>query len=80
MSSLVFLYVRFNELQGLPSSIGKLTNLEYLNLSSNFSDLTELPDTFGDLTNLQELDLSNNQIRERPLSSHQIYAQDCQLT
>lgn len=68
MSSLLFLDVHFNELQGLPRSIGMLTNLEYLNLSSNFSDLTELPDTFGDLTNLQELDLSNNQIRELPLT------------
>lgn len=60
--------MHFNELQGLPRSIGNLTNLEYLNLSSNFSDLTELPDTFGDLNSLQELDLSNNQIRELPLT------------
>lgn len=66
MYSLRHLDAHFNELRGLPAAIGKLTNLEFLNLSSNFSDLTELPDTFGDLTNLKELDLSNNQIHALP--------------
>lgn len=66
MYSLRHLDARFNELRGLPAAIGKLTNLEFLNLSSNFSDLTELPDTFGDLINLKELDLSNNQINALP--------------
>lgn len=66
MYSLRHLDAHFNELRGLPAVIGKLTNLEYLNLSSNFSDLTELPDTFGDLINLKELDLSNNQIHALP--------------
>lgn len=66
MRSLRYLDVHFNELRGLPQAIGRLTNLEVLNLSSNFSDLTELPETFGDLTNLRELDLSNNQIRALP--------------
>lgn len=66
MRSLHTLDVHFNELRGLPLAIGRLTNLEILNLSSNFSDLTELPDTIGDLTNLKELDVSNNQIHALP--------------
>ncbi|KAG6746070.1 hypothetical protein POTOM_050583 [Populus tomentosa] len=66
MRSLRHLDAHFNELCGLPPAIGKLTNLETLNLSSNFSDLKELPETFGDLTNLKELDLSNNQISALP--------------
>ncbi|XP_057952025.1 plant intracellular Ras-group-related LRR protein 9-like [Malania oleifera] len=68
MRSLRHLDAHFNELHGLPHAIGRLTNLEILNLSSNFSDMTELPDTIGDLTNLRELDLSNNQIRALPVT------------
>ncbi|KAG5050761.1 hypothetical protein JHK87_002959 [Glycine soja] len=71
MKSLRHLDVHFNELHGLPQSIGKLTNLEYLNVSSNFSDMTELPETLGDLVNLRELDLSNNQIRALPFNKAQ---------
>ncbi|KAL5826841.1 hypothetical protein ACOSQ3_018680 [Xanthoceras sorbifolium] len=66
MRSLRYLDVHFNELHGLPHAIGRLTNLEVLNLGSNFSDLTELPETMGDLIKLRELDLSNNQIRALP--------------
>ncbi|BAT76033.1 hypothetical protein VIGAN_01398700 [Vigna angularis var. angularis] len=66
MKSLRYLDAHFNELRGLPVAIGKLTNLQVLNLSSNFSDLRELPETFGDLINLRELDLSNNQIHALP--------------
>ncbi|CAJ1943773.1 unnamed protein product [Sphenostylis stenocarpa] len=66
MKSLRYLDAHFNELRGLPIAIGKLTNLQVLNLSSNFSDLQELPETFGDLINLRELDLSNNQIHALP--------------
>ncbi|CAJ1974958.1 unnamed protein product [Sphenostylis stenocarpa] len=66
LKSLRYLDAHFNELHGLPIAIGRLTNLEVLNLSSNFSDLRELPETFGDLTNLRELDLSNNQIHALP--------------
>lgn len=66
MRSLRHLDAHFNELCGLPLAIGRLTNLEILNVSSNFSDLTELPDTIGDLINLRELDLSNNQIHALP--------------
>lgn len=66
MKSLRYLDAHFNELHGIPIGIGRLTNLESLNLSSNFSDLKELPDTIGDLINLRELDLSNNQIHALP--------------
>ncbi|KAG2262683.1 hypothetical protein Bca4012_012713 [Brassica carinata] len=66
MRSLRYLDAHFNELNGLPESFGLLTNLEYLNLSSNFSDLQDLPASFGDLISLQELDLSNNQIHSLP--------------
>ncbi|XP_008796587.1 plant intracellular Ras-group-related LRR protein 3-like [Phoenix dactylifera] len=66
MRSLRLLDAHFNELRGLPYAVGKLTNLETLNLGSNFSDLQELPPTFGDLINLRELDLSNNQIHALP--------------
>lgn len=66
MRSLRLLDAHFNELHGLPYAIGKLINLEILDLSSNFSDLKELPPTFGDLINLMELDISNNQIHALP--------------
>lgn len=66
MKSLKYLDVHFNELHGLPRAIGRLINLEVLNLSSNFKDLTELPETIGDLTNLRDVNLSNNQIHALP--------------
>ncbi|KAJ4898226.1 Plant intracellular Ras-group-related LRR protein 9 [Raphanus sativus] len=66
MRSLSYLDAHFNELHGLPDSFVLLTNLEYLNLSSNFSDLKDLPSSFGDLISLQKLDLSNNQIHSLP--------------
>lgn len=66
MRSLRYLDAHMNEIHGLPIAIGRLTNLEVMNLSSNFSDLIELPDTISDLANLRELDLSNNQIRVLP--------------
>lgn len=68
MNSLCHLDAHFNELHGLPLAIGRLTNLEIMDLSSNFSDLKELPETIGDLINLKELDLSNNQITTLPYS------------
>ncbi|KAL5976901.1 Plant intracellular Ras-group-related LRR protein 1 [Asimina triloba] len=68
MRSLCHLDAHFNQVHGLPHTIGRLQNLETLNLSSNFSDLKELPDTFGDLSNLKELDLSNNQIHSLPVT------------
>lgn len=72
LKSLRYLDAHFNKLHGIPSSIGKLTNLEVLNLGSNFSNLTELPDTITDLVNLKDLDLGNNQIRILPESFGQL--------
>lgn len=66
MISLQYLDAHFNHICGLPSSFGRLTHLEVLDLSSNFSALKELPETFGELTSLKELDLSHNQIHALP--------------
>ncbi|KAL0336090.1 UNVERIFIED_CONTAM: Plant intracellular Ras-group-related LRR protein 1 [Sesamum radiatum] len=72
MKSLRNLDAHFNAIHSLPHAIGRLTNLEVLNVSSNFSDLTEVPETIGDLVNLRELDLSNNQIRVLPETIYQL--------
>lgn len=66
MKSLRNLDAHFNSIHGLPHAIGRLTELEVLNVSSNFTDLTDVPESIGDLVNLRELDLSNNQIRVIP--------------
>ncbi|KAE8657196.1 Plant intracellular Ras-group-related LRR protein 3 [Hibiscus syriacus] len=66
MRSLHFLDGHFNELRGLPDEIGRLANLEALNVRCNFSDMTELPESLCELINLKELDISNNQINALP--------------
>lgn len=66
MKSLRLLDVHFNELHTIPTTIGKLTNLEILDLSSNFSDMTQLPETISDIISLKVLNLSNNQIHALP--------------
>ena len=48
----------------LPPEIGKLTNLEILNV--DFNNLTTLPPEIGNLTNLTNLDMSNNYLTELP--------------
>ena len=58
------------KLTKLPASIGELTHLESLNLSSN--QLTTLPPSLGQLTQLTELDLSNNQLTTLPDSLGQL--------
>lgn len=52
------------ELEKIPTSIGLLTRLTYLKLSSN--NLTNLPDTIGDLCFLKELDLAANKFISLP--------------
>ena len=52
------LYVSFNHLVSLPTSIQKLNQFEELDLSDN--KLTELPSEIGDLTELRRLYVSNN--------------------
>jgi len=54
-----------NDLNGvIPSAMGNLTSLEFLNLSNNkFSRLYgNIPPELGNLTNLQELNLSNTAV------------------
>lgn len=72
IKSLRYLDVHFNQLHSLPPAIGMLTNLEFLNASSNFNDLKYLPETICDLANLKELDLSNNQIHVLPDAFYQL--------
>ncbi|MDA3840327.1 MAG: leucine-rich repeat domain-containing protein [Patescibacteria group bacterium] len=55
-----------NNLEGaLPSQIGKLKNLEKLNVSNN--DMTGIPAEIGQLEKLEELNYANNEITGLPL-------------
>ena len=56
------LFLHFNQLAGpVPSELGKLTNLQELDLSSN--DLRgPIPSELGKLANLQQLDLASNEL------------------
>ena len=53
-----------NEIRGLPSEIGKLTNLEELDLSD--IQLEALPPEIGNLTNLEILDVDSNLLTAVP--------------
>ena len=55
-----------NQLVGLPTSIQRLTKLEWLYLSGN--KLTELPAEIGDLRELRELWVRNKQLVGLPTS------------
>jgi Leucine-rich repeat (LRR) protein len=52
------------KLAELPESLGRLTQLQSLDLSNN--RLTALPEWLGQLTQLQSLDLSNNRLTALP--------------
>ncbi len=53
----------FNNLNGmLPSEIGNLTNLIFLNISWNNKLMGEIPPQIGNLIKLKELSISNNQL------------------
>lgn len=54
------------EILELPQSIGRLVNLQKLNLHK--AGICSLPDTIGKLKNLQELDLSQNPLQILPNS------------
>jgi len=58
------LFLQDQNLTSLPDSIGKLANLDILDLSYN--QLTILPDSIGKLTNLTELYLWRNQLTTLP--------------
>jgi hypothetical protein len=55
-----------NQLETLPSSILRLTKLQYFNISGN--RFTKLSDRIGELKELTYLDISNNNISELPSS------------
>ncbi len=50
----------------MPYWMGKLSNLEYLDLSGNF--LEEIPDNLEGLTNLKYIDLGSNKLKDLPKS------------
>ncbi len=55
-----------NNLSGLPSSIGNLKKLTFLNISTN--NLTELPKSIGNLTSLRIIHLFDNLLTSLPES------------
>jgi Leucine-rich repeat (LRR) protein len=52
------LYLNKNKIEKVTDTVGKLRNLEILNISQNLISL--LPESIGYLTKLKELDLSDN--------------------
>lgn len=65
LENLIELDLSFNELQYLPTSIGKLKNLKRLNLSGN--KISSLPKEFENLTSLEFLDFDGNPIERVPV-------------
>jgi len=59
-------FLKVSMLSSLPESIGKLTNLEELNLKDG--RLTSLPESIGKLTKLEKLNLFNNKLTSLPTS------------
>lgn len=66
LTSLKKLILRYNQLTQLPNWIGKLNDLEHLNL--NVNNLNRLPDSFGLLSSLKELYLWKNELSTLPES------------
>jgi len=65
MSDLKELWINNIQLTSLPSSIGNLKNLMYLNASDN--QLINLPSSIGKLTKLKKLYLHHNQLVSLPI-------------
>ncbi|MFM2290491.1 MAG: hypothetical protein RIS29_304, partial [Bacteroidota bacterium] len=65
LENLIELDLSFNELQYLPTSIGKLKKLKRLNLSGN--KISSLPKEFEKLTSLEFLDFDSNPIGRVPV-------------
>ena len=59
------MYLYNNKLQSLPKEIGRLINLQRLDLSYN--ELQSLPKEIGQLINLQFLNLNDNKLLTIPL-------------
>jgi len=53
-------------LSAIPTNIGSLTNLKYIDFSNN--ELTSIPESIGNLSNLEWLDLQTNQLTTLPES------------
>ena len=65
LENLIELDLSFNELNYLPTSIGKLRKLKRLNLSEN--KISSLPKEFENLTSLEFLDFDGNPIERVPV-------------
>lgn len=63
LATLKELYLNNNQLTGLPSEIGKLTNLEVLDVSKNLT-LSDLPPEIANLTSLRKLDIRGTNINK----------------
>jgi hypothetical protein len=67
LSNLKSLYLYGSMITSLPSSIGRLQNLELLDLH-NTDNLSELPEEIGDLTRLRDFDLKESAVTSFPLT------------
>ncbi|OJJ23917.1 hypothetical protein BKI52_06085 [marine bacterium AO1-C] len=65
LKNLEYLYAYRNELKTLPATIGQISKLKYLSVSSN-KEFTTLPGTIGSLRKLETLDLSYTNITALP--------------
>lgn len=66
MSSLKILGLTDNYYRHIPSSIGKLTNLDSLYLSGIGNGILNVPEALGNLKKLKNLDLTNCNLTEVP--------------
>ena len=65
LKNLEYLYAYRNEMKTLPATIGQVSKLKYLSVSSN-KEFTTLPATIGGLRNLETLDVSYTNIAAVP--------------
>ena len=70
--NIIKIKIKNKELAEIPDSIGKLSHLEDLNLSSN--TLRGLPDTIGELETLRTLNIEENKIKALPDSIENLIA------
>eukprot|EP00438_Fugacium_kawagutii_P017391 Skav217993 [mRNA] locus=scaffold3329:193907:196198:- [translate_table: standard] len=70
LTSLQFLYLAYNRLSQVPSSIPSLRNLKSLDLSHN--QLKSLPESLGNLASLEHLQVNSNRLTALPESMGQL--------